>query len=138
MGAGSELSKTVATFIVQKILLDECGLNYICTTAERFYAVASVLSNIINQIEKKPTIRLLKHTIKCYARLSDNARAREALKQCIPKSIKNGHFIVIMQDDPTTVRWLTHLKNSFGEDQADEEETQDNSVDQNSDNTSEK
>ena len=29
----------VATFIVQKILLDEMGLNYICATAERFFAV---------------------------------------------------------------------------------------------------
>lgn len=39
METGSELSKTVATFIVQKILLDEMGLTYMCTTAERFYAV---------------------------------------------------------------------------------------------------
>ena len=31
---GSELSKTVATFIVQKILLDDMGLQYICATAE--------------------------------------------------------------------------------------------------------
>ena len=31
----------VATFIVQKILLDEMGLNYICATAERFYAVSA-------------------------------------------------------------------------------------------------
>lgn len=30
MESGSELSKTVATFILQKILLDETGLNYIC------------------------------------------------------------------------------------------------------------
>lgn len=30
MESGSELSKTVATFILQKILLDEAGLNYIC------------------------------------------------------------------------------------------------------------
>ena len=29
----------MATFIVQKILLDDMGLNYICATAERFYAV---------------------------------------------------------------------------------------------------
>jgi CCR4-NOT transcription complex subunit 9 len=43
METGSELSKTVATFIVQKILLDEAGLTYICTTAERFYAVSYVL-----------------------------------------------------------------------------------------------
>ena len=40
METGSELSKTVATFIVQKILLDEAGLTYICATAERFYAVS--------------------------------------------------------------------------------------------------
>ena len=39
METGSELSKTVATFIVQKLLLDEMGLTYICATAERFYAV---------------------------------------------------------------------------------------------------
>ncbi|KAF3683402.1 hypothetical protein FXO37_01911 [Capsicum annuum] len=35
MEMGSELSKTVATFIVQKIILDDVGLDYICTTAER-------------------------------------------------------------------------------------------------------
>ena len=39
MENGSELSKTVATFIVQKILLDDVGLAYVCATAERFYAV---------------------------------------------------------------------------------------------------
>ena len=41
MEMGSELSKTVATFIVQKILLDDVGLAYICATAERFFAVRS-------------------------------------------------------------------------------------------------
>jgi len=43
MKRGQELSRTVATFIVQKILLDENGLNYICQTAERFFAVSTVL-----------------------------------------------------------------------------------------------
>ncbi|PHT26816.1 Cell differentiation protein RCD1 -like protein [Capsicum baccatum] len=43
MEMGSELSKTVATFIVQKILLDDVDLDYICTTAESFFAVARVL-----------------------------------------------------------------------------------------------
>ena len=48
MERGTELSKTVATFIVQKILLDENGLNYICQTAERFFAVSTVLNNMVN------------------------------------------------------------------------------------------
>jgi CCR4-NOT transcription complex subunit 9 len=39
MKKGMELSRTVATFIVQKILLDEHGLEYICDTPERFFAV---------------------------------------------------------------------------------------------------
>ena len=30
MDSGSELSKTVATFILQKILVDNAGLEYIC------------------------------------------------------------------------------------------------------------
>ena len=47
MEMGSELSKTVATFIVQKILLDDVGLNYICATAERFFAVGAVLGNMV-------------------------------------------------------------------------------------------
>lgn len=42
MERGSELSKTVATFIVQRILLDDSGLNYVCNTAERFYAVSII------------------------------------------------------------------------------------------------
>ena len=49
MEMGSELSKTVATFIVQKILLDDVGLNYICATAERFFAVGAVLGNMVRQ-----------------------------------------------------------------------------------------
>ena len=50
MEMGSELSKTVATFIVQKILLDNVGLNYICATAERFFAVGTVLNNMVQQL----------------------------------------------------------------------------------------
>lgn len=48
MESGSELSKTVATFILQKILLDESGLSYICQTYDRFSHVAIILvSNFI-------------------------------------------------------------------------------------------
>ncbi|TMS06864.1 CCR4-NOT transcription complex subunit 9 [Larimichthys crocea] len=42
MESGSELSKTVATFILQKILLDDTGLAYICQTYERFSHVAMI------------------------------------------------------------------------------------------------
>lgn len=50
MEISSELSKTVAIFILQKILLDDQGLAYVCTTFERFHTVASVLSKMIDQL----------------------------------------------------------------------------------------
>lgn len=37
------LLSQVATFILQKILLDETGLSYICQTYERFSHVAMIL-----------------------------------------------------------------------------------------------
>lgn len=40
MERGSELQRTVATFIIQRILADNKGLNYICETADWFYAVS--------------------------------------------------------------------------------------------------
>ena len=49
MESGSELSKTVATFILQKILLDETGLAYICQTYERFTHVAMILVSAVPQ-----------------------------------------------------------------------------------------
>ena len=71
METGSELSKTVAIFIVQKILLDDNGLNYICATYERFYAVGTVLSNMVNQLVEQQTARLLKHVVRCFLRYGD-------------------------------------------------------------------
>lgn len=53
MKRGQELSRTVATFIVQKILLDDNGLSYICQTGERFYAVLQKFSyNLLTAIFK--------------------------------------------------------------------------------------
>lgn len=47
METGSELSKTVATFILQKILLDDSGLSYICQTYDRFSHVAMILVSFV-------------------------------------------------------------------------------------------
>lgn len=59
---------------MQKILLDDMGLTYICHTPERFYAVGTVLSKMVGVLVEAPAPRLLKHIIRCYLRLSDNVR----------------------------------------------------------------
>lgn len=117
METGSELSKTVATFIVQKLLLDDMGLTYICATAERFYAVSSVLAKMVTTLQQTPSIRLLKHVIRCYLRLSDNPRAREALRQCLPECFQADPTLQslpepianCLREDSATKRWLSQL-----------------------------
>ncbi|CAJ1409063.1 unnamed protein product [Effrenium voratum] len=117
MEQGSELSKTVATFIVQKLLLDEQGLSYVCSTAERFYAVTSVLSKMVDGLVKAPCIRLLKHVVRCYLRLIDSPRAREVLKQCLPEGLQSDPTLKrlpepiqsCLEEDQTTKRWLVNL-----------------------------
>jgi CCR4-NOT transcription complex subunit 9 len=106
MGAGSELSQTVATFIIQKILIDDMGLNYICHTYERFDTVSTVLSKMVKEC---PTPRLLKHIIRCYLRLSDNQRACDALRHKLPEQLKDSTFAEELKDDPHTSHWLSKL-----------------------------
>lgn len=109
METGTELSKTVAIFIVQKILMDDTGLNYVCQTYERFFAVSTVLSNMVNQLVDVPASRLLKHVVRCYLRLSDNPRAREALRQILPEPLRDATFSHTLRDDVGTKRCLAQL-----------------------------
>lgn len=109
METGSELSKTVAIFVTQKILNDEGGLSYICQTYERFYAVGTVLSNMVQQLTQTQAVRLLKHVVRCYLRLSDNTRAREALRQCLPEPLRDATFSNVLKDDIQTKRALAQL-----------------------------
>ncbi|CAB4060389.1 RCD1 [Lepeophtheirus salmonis] len=95
MESGSELSKTVATFILQKILLDDTGLFYICQTYDRFSHVAMILGKM--------------HVVRCYLRLSDNQRACEALCQCLPDQLKDETFVDCLKEDKSTKHWLAQL-----------------------------
>jgi len=116
MENGSELSKTVATFIVQKILLDDIGLRYICATAERFFSVIQVLSTMVESLSEQPSLRLLRHIIRCCLRLSDNGRACEALQDHLPKLLTDRTFDRCYREDPATYRWLQQLLvNVYGE-----------------------
>ena len=72
--ASARVCVQVAIFIVQKILLDDMGLNFVCQTYERFLAVVSVFNTMVAQLVEHQALRLLKHVIRCYYRLSDNPR----------------------------------------------------------------
>ncbi|KAF7491255.1 hypothetical protein SSS_05372 [Sarcoptes scabiei] len=116
MESGTELSKTVATFILQKILLDDTGLNYICQTYDRFSHVAMILGKMVMALSKDQSARLLKHVIRCYLRLSDNARAREALRHCLPDLLRNNTFNACLANDRPTKNWLIQLLKNIEKD----------------------
>ena len=104
MERGSELSKTVACFIVQRILLDDNGLKYICEKQERLSAINTVLGFMI---KNKPSSRLVKHIIRSYCRLAENPEGKSLLKNNLPQEMKEMEFINSL--DESSKKWLQNL-----------------------------
>ncbi|KAL4620093.1 hypothetical protein ACB092_06G128500 [Castanea dentata] len=112
MEVGSVLSKTVATFVVHKILLQDEGLKYCCTFAHRFYAVGHTLAKMVENLPEEPSeqqLQLLKHIICCYQRLSQSPRACDGLKFCLPTRLRDATAINLLHVDQTTIRLLEQL-----------------------------
>ena len=49
----------------------------VCQTPERFYALTHVLAKMVDVLVETPSIRLLRHVVRCYLRLCDNKTAKE-------------------------------------------------------------
>ncbi|XP_052178690.1 uncharacterized protein LOC127792280 [Diospyros lotus] len=109
METGSELSKTVATFIIQKILMDDVGLGYICASADRFYALGKVLGDMVVALAEHPSARLLKHIIRCYLQLTGHRRAFQALQDCLPEMLKDDTFSACLSANPAAKNALEEL-----------------------------
>ena len=110
MERGSELSKTISTFIVQRILLDDYGLKYICSSPQRFFTISCVFSRMIIN---NPSQRLCRHIIRSYARLSDNNLVKDILKENIPSCFKDKNFINSLDD--SSKKWMNYLNKSLNE-----------------------
>ncbi|XP_058793353.1 CCR4-NOT transcription complex subunit 9-like isoform X2 [Phymastichus coffea] len=114
MENGSELSKTVATIIMYKILVNSNGLSYICETYDRFSHVTRFFEKMLLCLAKDPSVRLLKYVIKCYLRLSDDQRALLALRECLPDQLKDNTFTHCLQGDILARHWLHQLLKKLG------------------------
>ncbi|KAK1391891.1 cell differentiation protein RCD1-like [Heracleum sosnowskyi] len=116
MERGSISSKTVAILIVHNILSDDDSLDYISTTAERFFPVGRVLAKAVAALAEQPSLWLLKHIIRCFLLLSYNPRACDALRSCLPDMLRDitlsrhRRYSCLREDeDPATRRWLMEL-----------------------------
>lgn len=100
---GNDLTKTVACYILFKILSANEGLNYCCASYERFSHVAFILSKVVEELAEvfrkksgetdySESIKLFYKILKCYIRLCDNSRAKKALAVSLPETLKNNFF----------------------------------------------
>lgn len=56
--------------------------------------------------------------------LSDNARAREALRQCLPEPLRDATFSSVLRDDAATKRCLAQLLINLSDNVVDASNTQ--------------
>lgn len=79
---------------------------------------------MVLQLQEQKSLRLLKHIIRCYLRLTDNKkyhfiqnlffiylifRALEGLKQVLPLSLKDGTFKALLAEDSNTTKFYEDL-----------------------------
>lgn len=112
MEKGNELIRAVTCFIVQRIIDDSSGLNYICQKRERLCAVIYVLNTII---QNKTSTRVIKYILKIYNGLIGNKDAKNLIKQNLPKKLKDQNFTRSL--DKSSSDKVTSLINSLEEEE---------------------
>ena len=120
MKKGNLLSRTVATFIVQKILMDESGLRYVSSTEERLLALMQILKDITDELARDPNCtndkevqRLLRHIVRCFLRLSENNNATQLIITYFPDCLRNTTASMITKDDQIR-KWISSLLRNLG------------------------
>lgn len=106
---GTELSRCVASFILLRICLNDCGFKYICENEERYYILTQVLGIAL---KNKITPKILKYIIRILVRLSENKETRNIIKDMFYEEIKNEFFGYL---DENSIKWFMILKKNLEE-----------------------
>eukprot|EP00257_Ricinus_communis_P021465 XP_015580965.1 cell differentiation protein rcd1 isoform X3 [Ricinus communis] len=115
MEVGSITAKTVAVFIIKKILSNEEGMKYCCVLAERFFAIGNILGKIIEELVEAGRLlednskQLLEQIIGCYYKLSANPRACDGLRCCLPSKLKDTSFTSFFHGDQQMMLCLQQI-----------------------------
>lgn len=77
---------------------------------------------MVAKLMEHPSVRLLKHIVRCYLRLSEHPkfvliyfcfkllfRARDALRLCLPEALTDQSFGEVIRSEEAVQRWLAHL-----------------------------
>ena len=80
--------------------------------------ISSVLSGMVTKLVETPSVRLLKHVVRCYLRSSEHLKARDALKLTLPEALRDQTFSAVLGPEEAVLRWLSmlikNLNNSDG------------------------
>ncbi|CAI9099105.1 OLC1v1035876C1 [Oldenlandia corymbosa var. corymbosa] len=107
---GGKLSKKIATFILHRILQEEFGLEYVCSTEERLISITRVLGEMVTtKLCEESSHYILKLIVQCYIRLSDHPKACESLRQCLPSCFRDASFSRFLGEDLETSKCLQQL-----------------------------
>ncbi|KAF6173254.1 hypothetical protein GIB67_026949 [Kingdonia uniflora] len=109
---GGLQSKTVAVYIVKRIILHDEGLRYICgINTPRFFGLCGLLNSVVTSLDigDRHSKKLLVQIIHCFLGLTVNARACDALRDYLPQKLRDTTFNDFLQDDPTICEHLRRL-----------------------------
>lgn len=117
MEHGAELSITVSTFIIQKILQDPDGFAFMTSNPQRGSCILLVLSKVVERLgmgHVHESGRLLKHVLRCYMCLIEDLPTRNVLAQGFPVALTQMTIYQIACTDPTVRKWLEKLLREMG------------------------
>ena len=70
---------------------------------------------MVSKLIESPSVRLLKHVVRCYLRLSELQKSRNALKRHLPDALKDLTFATILKSEETVQKWLQQLVRNCNE-----------------------
>lgn len=113
MKKGNSITRTVATFILKKILINNEGLEYVCKTWERFSAISQVLRQVALDIDprREGDKKILKNVLTCFLKLSEKPANKDKLRKFIPEEYI--HNIESFTDEQNRT-WLRQIKQNLG------------------------
>lgn len=92
MEHGSNISKTLSSFILYRILDNAVGLKFATRRLSRRTHLIHTLGRVIHQQTLEPDPRILQHVLHIYTRLADNPESLEMIQLHLPMQLRNGFF----------------------------------------------
>ncbi|XP_027060789.2 uncharacterized protein [Coffea arabica] len=103
MDKGTGRTQELATLIVAKILMQEKGLHYCSSRADRLFVTLQVLTGMVDQLARSPSASMLHKVVYCLVRLSAAARSdelTESMRSTITAKLRDDSFREIYQGNP--------------------------------------